>query len=576
MAERTFGWVQDPSKISNLRLVVEIFDPESKTHNHITNTVIPKIISEQDGKNYLIEELNKKPLKLKYRDLVGTAFKPRASARCNGIIQATIKGQKRLFISDWPADNFLRWAVSLGFIDWDEKTDKFSISQLGLLLSQTKIDSKEEYKIYEKAFLSYPPVSRIINLLAQASENNYALTKFEIGKNLGFIGEEGFTSISQNLFVKEIVGAASQKDRAEIKSNWEGDADKYARMICSWLMQLKNPWVEKVKKTINVNFIGNKYSYDLQAYTITKEGYEIRKKILGASKFQKVSKIVYFEMLATKGRDRKYLRTRRAYIIEFITKQSLTLEEIQSKLNSKGFPENLETIKDDINGLNNIGLSISKIKNKYYCLDKIVGLNIPILEVRETHKSDILELMEKCREKIRNIPHEYLVLIPMSFDKNKSTLFEIKTIELLTEYCKFDGLHLGGVNKPDGIIYSNDYGVIIDTKSYENGFNIPVSERDKMKRYIEENQNRNPKHNKTIWWDNFPKHINEFLFLFISGKFVGNFSNQLKILSEQTKNTLGGGLPSYVLLNLADQIVGDKINHCDFKNKISCLEEIVI
>ncbi|KJR43821.1 type II restriction endonuclease [Candidatus Magnetoovum chiemensis] len=574
MKERTFGWVQDPGKVEHLRLVVEIFAPNSKTHEYIKNKVIPTLILEKDGLSRLITELNKKPLSLNYRDLVGTAFKPRASARCNAIIQAAVKGQKRPFISDWPADNFLRWAVSLGFVKWNEKTDEFSITELGLSLSQTEIASNEEYKIYEEALLSYPPVSRIINLIAQAGENNDVLTKFEIGKSLGFIGEEGFTSISQNLFVKEI-SSALKEEKIKIRSNWEGDSDKYARMICSWLTQLKFPWIERVRKKINIDFAGKKYSYTLQAYTITRKGYEIRKMISGSSKFRKVPKIVYFEMLATKGKDRKYLRTRRAYIIEFLLKQSLSLEEIQEELNIKGFSENLATIKDDLKGLNNIGLSIkNETKDKYYCADEIVGLNIPNLEVEKVQKSNILDVIEKCREKINNIPHEYLALIPMSFDENESTMFEIKTIELLTEHCKFDGLHCGGASKPDGLIYSEDYGVIIDTKSYKDGFNIQTPERDKMKRYIEENQNRNPQHNKTRWWDEFPHNISNFLFLFVSGKFGGNFKEQLRILSEQTNNTLGGALSSYVLLNIAEQIAINKIDHCDFKTRISCLDEV--
>ena len=264
MTERTFGWVQDPGKIKNLRLVVEIFDPKSKGHVLLKTKIIPELILEKDGKSHFINELNKSSVSLKYRDIVGTAFKPRASARCNGIIQATIKGQKRPFISDWPADNFLRWTVSLGFIQWNEKTDEFSITPLGIELSQSEIGSDEEYEIYESAFLSYPPVSRIINLLVEASERNEVLTKFEIGKNLGFIGEEGFTNISQNLFVKEI-SVASSEERSKIRSNWEGDSDKYARMICSWLTQLKYPWIEKTKKTVQVDFANKTYSYKLQA-----------------------------------------------------------------------------------------------------------------------------------------------------------------------------------------------------------------------------------------------------------------------------------------------------------------------
>ena len=307
MVERTFGWVQDPGKIENLRLVVELFDSKSKTHKYIKNKVIPKLILEKDGKSRLLSEMKKKPLALSYRDLTGTSFTPRASARCNGIIQATIKGQKRAFIADWPADNFLRWGVSLGFIKWDSKKDRFKITEAGLSLSKSKVGSDGEYKIYERAFLSYPPVSRVITLLIKASENKEFLTKFEIGKNLGFIGEAGFTSISQNLFVKEI-SIAPKEDKSKIRSNWEGDSDKYARMICTWLTQLKYPWIEKVKKEIQINFAGKEYSYELQAYTTTRKGYEIRKMIPGVGKFKKIPKIVHFEMLSTKGEDRKYLR----------------------------------------------------------------------------------------------------------------------------------------------------------------------------------------------------------------------------------------------------------------------------
>ncbi len=574
MKDRTFGWVQDPGNLENLRLVVEVFDSSSSTHKLVKDKTIPDLILEEDGKSHLISELNKIPLKLSYRDLVGTAFKPRSSARCNAIIQATIKGQKRPFISDWPADNFLRWAQSLGFIIWEQKTDSFSITELGKQFSNTTKGSEEEYLIFEQAFLSYPPVTRIINLLCEASENNEALTKFEIGKNLGFIGEAGFTSISQSLFVKTIA-MAKPYEKAEIRSNWEGDSDKYARMICSWLTQLKFPWIEKTKKTVVVNFGGKSFSHEFGGFTLTKKGFEIRKRISGSSKFKKVPKLVNFEMLCTKGVDRKYLRTRRANIIELLSKHSLSREELQAKLEEKGFYENLATITDDIQGLKNIGLSIVDTQNRMYCSDIIIGLTIPVLQPEEAQKSYVLDQIEQCRETLSFVPHDYLVLISMGFDKNQSAIFEIKAIELLTEYCNFLGLHLGGGNRPDGIVYSSNYGIIIDTKSYEGGFNIPVTERDKMKRYIEENINRDSSHNKTKWWEEFPSTLSDFRFIFISGKFGGNFKDQLRILGDQTK-TLGCALSSYALLNLADQVIGKKMSHEEFKTSISCLDNVVI
>ena len=86
----------------------------------------------------------------------------------------------------------------------------------------------------------------------------------------------------------------------------------------------------------------------------------------------------------------------------------------------------------------------------------------------------------------------------MSFSRQDSRLFEMKTIELLIDQCGFNGLHLGRANEPDGLIFTQklaeDYGVIIDTKAYKSGFNIPASERDKMTRYVNENLQRNQTH----------------------------------------------------------------------------------
>ena len=178
---RTFGWVQDPGKIENLRKVVEVFDYNSETHKELRDKIIPKLVEERDGKSRFINELNKRPLYLKYSDLVGTAFIPRSSARCNGIVQAVIKGQRRPFISDWPADNFVRWAHALGFISYTYETDSFSITNLGLKYTNSEKGSEEEKEILEYAFLSYPPVVRVLSLLS----NGEHLTKFEIGKQLG-------------------------------------------------------------------------------------------------------------------------------------------------------------------------------------------------------------------------------------------------------------------------------------------------------------------------------------------------------------------------------------------------------
>ena len=131
-------------------------------------------------------------------------------------------------------------------------------------------------KFSPEAFLSYPPVMRVLNLLADGSH----LTKFEIGKQLGFVGEDGFTNLPQNLLVIELTQTETPKERREMLANWEGTSDKYARMIAGWLEDIG--WVKKEEKLIEVT-LGNKvYESGIpQSYRITADGLKARRRGLG-------------------------------------------------------------------------------------------------------------------------------------------------------------------------------------------------------------------------------------------------------------------------------------------------------
>ena len=177
---RTFGWIQDSSDFESLIKVVSIFDNKSETYKELTNGKIVELIEERDGKSHFLEVLNAIPLRIKYADLVGTSFTPRSNARCNGIVQATVKGQVRSFISDWPADNFVRWAQALGFIKYSYFDDSFEITEDGLKLTGAKLNEEKE-EVLENALLSYPPAVRILKLLSDGNVK----TKFELGKKLG-------------------------------------------------------------------------------------------------------------------------------------------------------------------------------------------------------------------------------------------------------------------------------------------------------------------------------------------------------------------------------------------------------
>lgn len=566
---RTFGWVQDPSDFESLIKVVSIFDNKSETHKELVNEKIDRLIEERDGKSHFLEVLNSIPLKIKYADLVGTSFIPRSSARCNGIVQATVKGQVRDFISDWPADNFVRWAQALGFIKYNYFDDSFEITEEGLNLTGAKtIEEKEDILI--DSLLSYPPAVRILNLLSDGKVK----TKFELGKNLGFIGEDGFTSIPQDVLIMTLATTEDTKERNKLRTDTEGSSDKYARMIAKWLSKLG--LLVQVAKEVELNIGGKNYKEKIgQSYMITAKGIQSLNKVNGRSRHKRISKNISWEMLATKGTDRNYIRTRRALIIKSLIecKSGLTLEKIRDRLEIQTISELFTVVKDDIDGLINIGLNIEKIGEKYYFNDEINDFIIPIIENSE--KSEFTQEKDNLREKLDTLSHEYLSLVDLAFDSQQNRLFEMKTVELLTKECNYKGVHLGGSRKPDGIIYTenstDNYGVIIDTKAYSNGYNLPISQVDEMVRYVEENNKRGKERNSNEWWKEFGDNINKFYFSFISGKFIGNIEEKLQRITIFT-NVYGNAMTIITLLYLANEIKANRLKTMEvvkyFDNKV--------
>lgn len=208
--------------------------------------------------------------------------------------------------------------------------------------------------------------------------------------------------------------------------------------------------------------------------------------------------------------------------------------------------------------------------NKFLFLDKIKDFTIPLSQ--SLAKSDLTEIKEKLREKMLNLSHEYLALIDLAYDSKQNRLFEMKTLALLTEECGYQGLHLGGSRKPDGVIYTkntNDckYGVIIDTKAYSKGYNLPISQADEMERYIGENQTRNEKINPNQWWKSFPDDIREFYFMFVSGHFVGNVNSQIERIS-RNKSVKGTAISINNLLLCAEAYKRGIFTHKAMKSEL--------
>lgn len=583
--QRTFGWIQNPSSTDNLKKVVSIFVPESNFYKFLVEQKLPflrdyEFLATSGLYTEMQDALQKEAIPYSLLKGKGAGKKGRKDAKCSGLAQAALTGQqyitthlgekiKKPYVDDWSADGFLRWAVSLGFLDYNYNDDTCVITEIGKQF--VLADSiKEEKDILGTAYLSYPPACRVLGILSDGGH----YTKFEIGKQLGFTDEAGFTSIPQNIWVQAYV-QGNQEEKIELRLNVEGSSDKYARMICAWLANIG--WVTKTAKAVTEYIGSEEFTTEISsAFTITAEGLKNYKRAIGIGKYAKVPKIVHKEMLASKAPNAELLRLRRALIIKYIGgANKRTINQILAHLQSKGLEVNVATIKDDIKGLINIGLNIQSQVDSYHLLDDILKLQIinNHVTIAEAHCEQSV-IKERVREKLNYIDHKYLTLVDYSFQGKDNREFEIFTIDLFTNELEFVGKHLGGTRKPDGIISHNQRGVIIDNKAYSKGFTISRHMADEMIRYVQENDVRREERNSNKWWENFPSEVNLVSFLFISSLFKGNINEALNGIKEAT-NVNGAVLNTENLLYFADALKGGIISKDFFLDKLNENKEVV-
>lgn len=581
MFNRTFGWVQNPSDFKKLKLTVQIFDSSSAHYRHLRDELIQQeIIYFEDIRNQLQTKLTNNIDVFSYTELVGSSKDKfdrstggqRSKAEANSLIQISWLPQQwkktgKHFTDNWTSDGFLRWAVSLNFVRADRNTDMFSITDLGKEFSQTAEDSDEEAELLTRALLSYPPATQVLKIL---SENIGYHTKFFIGDQLGFRGEKGFTSYDEKLMI-DWLKSAPKKDRSKIRSDVEGTSDKYARMISGWLKKLG--LVSTLSTKINN---GNETFASFQGYGITAKGKHAIRQAHGSSKNSRIEKYLMWEFLATDGKNRDYIRTRRAYIVEFL-QETKSFNVLLTKLKEKGFNDDEEIIKNDIEGLNTFGLRIEHDDQTIELKDVIHDFSIPNLNVTTILKDEESEKRKAYFMRHTNLAPKYIELLDIAFDGSRNRDFEMVTAELFRKVYKLDSLLLGGGRKPDGLVFTNKFGMIIDTKAYGEGYSKSISEADKMIRYIEDNQKRDIERNPTVWWEDFDDHIplDQFYFIWVSGKFVGRFQDQLDYTASQT-NTRGGALNVEQLLLGADAVMKGHLDAHDLPKYINNNEIIFV
>lgn len=579
MISRTYGWVQNPSDFSKLKMVVQIFDSKSDHYENLRKNLIPNYIHFNDIKSNLLQKLNNNIESFSYVELVGSSKdkdgkspKKRSDAVADALIQVTVLPQSantmgKRWTDNWTSDGYLRWALSLNFIEHNRDTDICSITPLGKKFSQCEEGSTEEMNILRNALLCYPPATQVLSILQKSSK---PITKFRIGNKLGFIGEKGFTSYDENLML-EWFRNGTKEEQQKIKSDIEGTSDKYARMICTWLQKVG--FVKKTSTTVNT-VSGQKSGFI--EFSITGNGSHALNQAHGSSKNTRVVKYLTWEFLAVDGSNRDYVRTRRSHILK-ILQTTKSFNTLVTNLKTLGFNDDIKIIENDIIGLNNFGIriDIDKQKNKVILKDSIVDFTIPSMVLTKELKDDFIEKLKTKFMNNTNLDIKYIELLEIAFDGKRNRDFEVITAELLRNVYGFNSVLLGGGRKPDVLAFTDSFGIIIDTKAYSEGYGKSIAQEDEMVRYIEDNQFRDVNRNSIEWWNNFSSSIqkDDFYFMWVSSKFIGQFHEQLESTYNRTK-TKGAALNVEQLLLGAHAVQNGKLNINNFPNYINNREII--
>lgn len=585
------GLGQDVGKIRTIINVLQIFIPDSLVQKDILNRFQWRLNDDELREKFtnILQETNVSPtvkdLTAEYPKEVGVP----ATMYAKSILGVLLDGQqdakttdgRKILDSDenpikvpmrsWPMRNFIGMMVGMGLLDWDRTTGQVTITESGKELALVDHGvgedlSDAEIRALTKIYMSYPYTVGFLKALNANPTSSF--TKFELGEHFGFANEAGFTSYGQQLFIESLVDAYESGDKIlvkKIKSNWESSAEKYIRGLGSMLEKIG--LVKTDQRQIAYSTPDDKTAtFAIQTYRITGMGKQALGMAVGKSSHARTTKIMRWDMLATKG-EVVYIRTVRALILKFLSEnRELSAEKIATLINEHKINEHnvlagdvvtADEINDHISGINSIGIEIVQTSRKKYVLkDTLTSFEIPVNGDDLPQKSVVMKEQDVLRPLLHHVPHRYLQLVELALDSSKNEQyahFEMLTMELLIEQLNFNGLTMGGANKPDGVAW-DEYGnlVIVDTKAYDNGYNLSGN-TDKVWRYIDDIRKRNA--NMSIpWWKNVPENVivdNNSAFVYVSGFFSGKYMELLNDLRQRTE-TRGGLLEVTKLLLTAE------------------------
>lgn len=471
-----YGWVQNTSNLSTIRDTIDLVPEHGITHYELMNEI--------------------KKFRIKNNDLPDRWT---WDARCRiKAIHATGLVTLNRHIQGYELTSIGKEL---------KKCEKFNNN-----IGEKRKLTEEEIKVFQKGLLTNPPVVRVLSLLnIDKNGENKGLSKYDIGQQLGFVGDVGFTHIDPFWVVNQ---GLSFNDK-------EGDADKWARTILSWLNQIG--WAV-IKGYQDV------YGKKLQLYEASNDVNNVLRYSINS-----IIRNVPMEMLCSGHHGfPKLIQKRRALILKSLSEGPITKNKVIKNLMDKNIEISNEVFEFELLNLKNTGFRVVHDGGYYKLLDKI---NLEYVEetVPTTGSINIVEQL------IENLVVKYGSTIPMKlvdhlirfgYDGEKGTEFEGVVAEFF-RFLGYESLYLGqGRGRVTDILvkykhpstYAKSYGVIIDAKATSNKYNFPINDKRKMKEYIQT-------HGPQLLAERIPNHA----FSFVSSKFVEDVEPHLMEIKNETE-----------------------------------------
>lgn len=496
-----YGWVQNTSNLSTVRDTVELVSESGINHNALMRAIFSRRMQLGD-------------IKKKWT---------------------------------WDARCRIKAICACGMVELDRDMQGYRLTEYGKELCAApksdklsrgkRILSEEEKAIFRKGLLTNPPVVRVLNILNDNRKNGLgSMSKYDVGSQLGFVGDIGFSH-----FEAEFIARNNKSF-----NDAEGDADKWARTIISWLCQVG--WVVKD---------GNAdiYGKTLPLYTTV---YEVDRVLQYAAR--STIKYIPQEMLCSDHHPfAAVVQQRRVAILRILAKKPyLAISDLLSEVIALGIDTDMETLAFDILNLRQAGIQISKERLFYRLTDKIKLDIVP--EQKPLTAEQKVAGVEKQIEHFVTVYEDSLParlvdnLIRYGYDgTNSAALFEM-TVEKLFSFMGYEAQCLGQghgrvadvIAKYRDAFYAKSYGLIIDTKAYEK-YTFPAGDVRKMKEYI-------ALHGAELMQDMIPHHA----FAFISMA----FSSPDDHLSEIARDTAvsGTAIDVFSLMELSSKVAKQEIS----------------